>query len=227
MQQAKHALKTWEQRGEMGTVNTQQDALTIALHVLTSAGYGVSYAFNSLKHEVTAGYSMTYGNALATVLKNLVLVYVAPEHLLTSPIVSANLHLIGRAVRDCRAYMAELINHERELIAKHEAGSGNLLSNLVRESDKVKTESLGSCRRGLEEHEIYGNLFLFSVAGHETTANTLCYCIMLLTAHPQYQDWVREELNHVVGNSSQEAWNYEDVYPKLTRCLALMVSQPK
>lgn len=87
-----------------------------------------------------------------------------------------------------------------------------------------ETEDQGSIIRGLSNSEIIGNIFLCNFAGHETTANGLSYCILLLAIHPEVQEWVAEEafyLLHDQGN--RETWDY-NLFPKFKRCLAIMVS---
>ncbi len=66
------------------------------------------------------------------------------------------------------------------------------------------------------------NIFAYNLAGHETTANTVAYALVLLAAHPQYQDWVREEIMQV---QNILAGDYNSSFPRLQRCLAVMVSQ--
>ena len=78
---------------------------------------------------------------------------------------------------------------------------------------------------GLTDDEVLGNLFLYSTAGHDTTSNTLCYAIYLLAIYPELQDWIGEEVDEVVsGHGESGEWDYNIVFPKLQRCLALMVS---
>ena len=80
---------------------------------------------------------------------------------------------------------------------------------------------------GLTDDEVLGNLFLYSTAGHDTTSNTLCYAIYLLAIYSELQDWIGEEVDEVVGGQSGGGggeWDYNAVFPKLQRCLALMVS---
>ncbi|KAH8794078.1 cytochrome P450 [Hyaloscypha finlandica] len=68
-----------------------------------------------------------------------------------------------------------------------------------------------------------GNLFIYNVADHDTTAYTICYAIYMLAAQPDVQNWLGEEIDSVfAGKDGVETWEYEKAIPKLKRCLALM-----
>lgn len=64
-------------------------------------------------------------------------------------------------------------------------------------------------------------VFIFNFAGHDTTAHTLTFATYFLAANPDVQDWVSEEINHVMGKRRPEAWVYSD-FTSLKRCLAVM-----
>ncbi len=77
--------------------------------------------------------------------------------------------------------------------------------------------------RGLTVEEIFGNIFMINVAGHDTTANALAFSVVLLAAYPEVQDWVAEELREMIESSQNETWDYGVLYPKLKRCKAVLV----
>lgn len=78
---------------------------------------------------------------------------------------------------------------------------------------------------GLRDDEILGNIFIYNFAGHETTGNVLSYSIHLLITHPEVQDWIGGEIRHYLDtHKSSSTWTYEELFPKLKRCLAIMVS---
>ncbi|KAL9091685.1 MAG: hypothetical protein Q9165_004761 [Trypethelium subeluteriae] len=92
----------------------------------------------------------------------------------------------------------------------------NLLGALV--------QALQAEEHGLSDDELYGNLFIYNMAGHETTTNTVATSIAYLAAAPQWQDWICEELRAVLGKSSSVGeWDYADVYPQLRRCQAVQL----
>ncbi|WQF83646.1 Putative cytochrome P450 [Colletotrichum destructivum] len=98
-----------------------------------------------------------------------------------------------------------------------------------------KTAAATANKTYLTEDEIAGNLFIFTAAGFDTTANTLAYAVTLLAAHPEWQAWIRAEIDAVLGppgpqddddddDGKGELPDYATAFPKLTRCLAVMVS---
>jgi hypothetical protein len=47
------------------------------------------------------------------------------------------------------------------------------------------------------------------------------YTVTLLAAYPEWQDWIREELQTLPEHPS--TWRYEEIYSKCRRTLAVMV----
>jgi cytochrome P450 len=85
--------------------------------------------------------------------------------------------------------------------------------------------SHGSDKGGLSDQEITGNVFIFTLAGHETTATTIQTALVLLAVHPELQQEIHEELDMIYrGKSEGEALVYESDYPKMRRVMALFVS---
>ena len=210
----------------MGTNQTAEDITTLALHVLTGAGFGISYSFKTGLQTSQPGHSMTYRDALQTILQNGLFVFIFPHRLLTSSFSTKKMRTIGYSILEFKKYMEEMVKREKGLISRRDIGAGNLMSSLVRASEEAnESPGKGSINRGLSEEEIYGNLFFYNLAGHETTANTLSYCILLLAAYPEWQAWLAEEISQVLGGQEGiETWEYQKVFPQLKRCLALMVS---
>lgn len=98
----------------------------------------------------------------------------------------------------------------------------NLMSALIRGSDQSGDNDASS---GLSDEEVAGNLFVFNLAGHDTTANALNFAITLLALEPKWQEWLAQEIDSVV-QEDQSGLKYAAVFPKLQRCLAIMVSFP-
>ena len=219
-------IRAWTEQGANGTKETVADTATLALHVLTSVGFGLSYSFHGGVRDLPKGHRMSYRDALSLCLRNIITFAILPKKFLYLRFLPKKLHDVGVAVKEFQKYMDEMLAHERSMAAKRDTGTGNLIGSLVRASDEAQ-KSAGSTGSslGLTDEEIFGNIFAFNLAGHETTANTLAVSLMLLAANPGCQNWLIEELDHAVADhGNQEIWQYEMAFPKLQRCLAVMVA---
>ncbi|MDX3536980.1 cytochrome P450 [Streptomyces sp. MB09-01] len=66
--------------------------------------------------------------------------------------------------------------------------------------------------------ELRDQVLIFLLAGHETTATSLCFALHLLARHPEEQDRAREEISRVLDGRTPEAADM-DRLPYLTRVL--------
>jgi cytochrome P450 len=219
-------LKSWVAAGKSGISNTRDDTMVLALHVLTAAGFGKSYDFDEASSTVTKGHTMTFGNALHTVLTRFVIVLLTSSLNLSwgpvAKILPRSLTSVQTAIAEFRQYLVEMVAEERASVGKRSDDQDNLMSALLRASDL--RDAQGDGRSTLTEDEIYGNLFIYSFAGHDTTAGTLAYAIALLARDNKIQSWIKEEINFVIGSGQDETWDYEKMFPQLKRCIAIMVS---
>lgn len=224
----------WLPDREDGARSTTEDIRTLALNVLAYAGFQKSYPFTSTAKDGKAHPPSTYRDALSLILKNILVILVLPQAAFQFPLLPSKWKQIGWAVTEFRHYMLDQLADEKRLIAEGKPGSGTLVSNLVRASEaspevagaeKGKTVLNGRAHdfKALTVDEILGNIFLFNFAGHDTTAISLAYGVLLLVAHPESQDWIAEELNFFLDNENNETWRYDAVFPKLKRCLAILV----
>jgi cytochrome P450 len=67
----------------------------------------------------------------------------------------------------------------------------------------------------LTKKEILGNAFIFLFAGHETTANSIHYSIVLLAIHLSKQRHLQADIDSIVGSKPISEWNYYDDMPRL------------
>ena len=228
-------VDSWLQNDQGGLRNTSEDTRTLALHVLAHAGFQKSYPFNSMAKAGAAHNPSTYRDSLSIILRNILVVLVLPPVAFRLPFLSAKWTQIGWAITEFRQYMLDQLADEKQLIAEGKPGSGTLMSNLVRASEvrpeqakrsangSVVVDGKGYELKPLSIDEILGNVFVFNFAGHDTTAISLAYSMLLLVAHPEIQDWIAEELNFYLDSDESETWSYEVVFPRLKRCLAVLV----
>lgn len=216
--QASGMLKKWVKAGKEGVVKTPNDTLTLALHVLTAAGFGKQYEFDAGLAELPDGKTLSYRDALRVVLQNLFTSIIITSTNLPQAIIPKGMKDVKQAITEFKEYMVEMVAEERSLVNQKDEEKDNLMSVLVRAS---AAEAGG--RNGLSNEEIYGNLFIYNLAGHDTTAHTLGYAITLMATDPKLQAWIRDELDFVFSDQEVvEEEDYEKVFPRLKRCLALM-----
>jgi cytochrome P450 len=67
----------------------------------------------------------------------------------------------------------------------------------------------------LTKREILGNAFIFLFAGHETTANSIHYSIVLLAMHLAKQRHLQSDIDSIVGSKPTSQWSYYDDMPRL------------
>jgi len=87
---------------------------------------------------------------------------------------------VGRATSTFKKHIAESIKEEKELIAEGKNHRGNFISAMVRASEgEARTFNASSGRHfhGLTETEIFGNIFVFNFACHDSIAITLTYVL--------------------------------------------------
>lgn len=77
----------------------------------------------------------------------------------------------------------------------------------------------------LSQSEVIGNIFMITLAGSGTTADTMHFAMILLALHPDVQSWVLEELDSVTEEFRGDL-NYTQAFPKLIRIHCVMVGSP-
>ncbi|KAK3938605.1 cytochrome P450 [Diplogelasinospora grovesii] len=210
----------------------------IAINVLGQVGYGEPKPFKpmELPRDPAAAEKSTYVEAISLCAELLVFAALIPSKFMRMSFMPKALQTLAVAVENIPGLTKEMLEQERKRIASSHSGSGsrdNLMSMLVRLSDAGKSGDkqqsglageAGPHGQYLTDDEISGNLFVFTGAGFDTTANTLAYAITLLAAYPQWQEWIQEELDRVLGEQEQtESPDYNTTYPQLARCLAVML----
>ncbi len=228
--QAQGMLEYW--RGKRKIKSVADDTRTFSLHVLASAGFGKRYPFQGHLEASAVNVATSYKESLQLILDNCILLMVLGEKFLSKPWLPSKLKKLHQAVGSFRRYMTEVYEEEKTSIAEGKPQANNLMTSLIRSASQTITEQKGgqdsnheNC--GLTENEIYGNIFVFNFAGHDTTAHTLAFAIVLLATKPLVQDWLHEELRSVLGDASPKACSYTEIFPRLKRCLAILVSRQR
>ncbi|KAI0487071.1 cytochrome P450 [Xylaria cf. heliscus] len=222
-------LQSWSKKEAVKS--TADDVRTLSLHVLSKAGFGKSFKFQAHnEHELNNTNpefdpALNYKESLKIVLDNCVLIMALGKGFLSRPWLPSRLRKVHQACVAFQDHMTSVYKEEKRAFAEGHSSDRNLLSSLIKASNQeASSTDLGfGLSAGLTEAEIYGNMFVFNFAGHDTTAHTLMFAIAYLAANPQVQSWLSEELRVMFGKRTVDEWDYRSDFLKLTRCHAILM----
>ncbi|KAK0634375.1 cytochrome P450 [Bombardia bombarda] len=216
---ASDMLKYWISKPSIDTAAT--DLRTLSLHVLSRAGFGKSFKFESKEDREAQASSLdpaaNYKEALQTILENCVLILGLGTKFIAQPWLPKKLRDVHAAYVSYLAYMTNIYEEEKAACADGQDTESNLMRSMVRASQADAKDG-----GGLTEAEIYGNMFVFNFAGHDTTAHSFTFAMYFLAANPDVQDWLSEEIHRVFGDRPVDQWDYRADFPRLKRCLAIL-----
>ena len=198
---------------------------------MSGAVFGKSYPFRGADEDnsPTKEDSSSYGEALRTILDRCIPLVVLGRKNLSKPWLPKSFRELYQATLVFQEHMTKAYESEKRAMMRNDSLENNLMTSLVRASQAnidQKGSTVGSRQEGLTEEEVYGNVFVFNFAGHDATANSLTIGICLLATRPDIQDWIAEEINAVLGGVESKESSYEAAFPRLPRCLAVVVSDP-
>lgn len=231
LNQTREMVQSWMTSSISGIESFSKDTRNLSLNVLAATGFRRSYKFRT-SSEQGPEETGSYRDALQTVLDNAIFLMLVPPRLLQLPLLPKSWVRIGKAAADFKRYMIHMLDEESSLVGQGKTGSGSLMTSFVRALDthqgelkSIKGGEGQSLQKGLTIDEIFGNIFVINFAGHDTTANTLAFSMLLLAANPEVQEWVSDELLEVT-TGDRENWDYSALFPDLKRCRAVLVGTP-
>jgi cytochrome P450 len=221
-----------ENRAESTTTARTFDMMKkITIHVLSGAGMGVSPPWhNEAAEKPKAGFKMTYIEAVKVIIDAMAGPIILPAWLLLNwpkAFPGAQfLRSLGVGMQEFPVHLKEMLGAERVRAMENPGQRANIMSQLIAASEQPdpKEWSKNLKNRALSEEEMMGNLFVFTAAGFDTTANTLSYALALLARYPQWQEWLIEEIDSIVPTSTDLSdWDYAMIFPRVTRVMAFML----
>ncbi|KAI9151567.1 Phomenoic acid biosynthesis cluster cytochrome P450 monooxygenase [Paramyrothecium foliicola] len=198
--------------------STANDLRTLSLSVLAAAGFGKSFKFQGHdEQKQLADSSSNYKESLQTVLENLILILGLGTNFLSKPWLPVKFRKVHEACVSFQKHMTDVYEAEKQLLQQGQESGSSLMTLLIRASqDEDQSEG------GLTEKEVYGNMFTFNFAGHDTTAHTFTFAMLFLAADPGVQEWLSQEIRAVLGDRPPHEWDYRTSFPRLKRCLSVM-----
>lgn len=199
----------------------------ITINVLSGAGMGTSVEWRDNANEKPSpGFKMTYIEAVKCVIDNVAGPIILPQWFLSNyPSFMPGyktLKALSYAIMEFPIHTRNLLDQERlRTVAAHGEARSNIMSQMLHASEQVDVDKKGI--KALSEDEMLGNLFLFTAAGFDTTANTLAYALVLLSRYPEWQEWLFEEIDNIVPSDSTVDLDYATLFPNAVRVLAFML----
>ncbi len=214
--------------GKAGETNRLFDMMKkITINVLSGAGMGTSVDWkDNVNDEPSPGFKMTYIEAVKHVIQGVAGPIILPQWFLSNyPSFLPGyktLKSLSYAVMEFPIHTRNMLNQERlRTVAAHGETRSNIMSQLLHASEQGDGEQKGV--KALSEEEMLGNLFIFTAAGFDTTANTLAYALVLLSRYPKWQEWVFEEIDSIMPMDSSTDLDYAAIFPKAIRVQACML----
>jgi len=213
------------------------------MNVLARIAYGHNKPFALSPSSTRQSSDISYVDAISLVTEKLIYAAFLPASFLDLPFMPRVSQQLGTALKRLPGLTRDMLNQERwksasatsditQTTERPNNSSGTIMKTLVRlsdqEKDRAEIPTPGSLdkitKTFLTEEEIAGNLFVFTAAGFDTTANTMSYAVTLLAVYPEWQVWIQAEIDSVFGAPEMSPTDYATAFPKLVRCLAVMVS---
>lgn len=186
----------------------EESAKTEACHQESEEGIKAQFGANP-----GPGHSMSYREAISTLLENIVWTQVLPPHILSRTPIKI-FREVGNAVVEWGKYMDELYDAKAREVASGHSGQGmDLFGALIRGSGILNEDSDSSFK--LQKSDLLGNAFVMMIAGHETTANALHFSLLLLAMNWGSQKHLQEDLDKALQGKPIEEWTYEEEIPHL------------
>ncbi|KAH9870199.1 hypothetical protein J1614_007122, partial [Plenodomus biglobosus] len=228
--QTQQMTEYYTQTSEGMVIDAVEDTRKLYLHVFTGVCFGVKYDFMAPAEQyIPEGHRRSYKDCLHTTLKDLLILRLVPNWAFRLPALPQRIIDFRQASNELLQYLNEMVSSAEKQFRDNtmDAKANNLLNYMVWKSEEMRVEQGDASPRDrlyLTGAEVRGNLFTYSLGGHESAAHTLTFALYLLAASPQIQHWLLEELDAVLGPESDllSPETFPRAFPRLTRSLAIM-----
>ncbi|CZT44691.1 related to cytochrome P450 3A7 [Rhynchosporium secalis] len=215
---AQTMVASWVGTGKSNTTSqVAPDTMRLSLEIIGRAGLGQQMVWDEVDdtQDLPIGHTMSFSSSFQFIASN-ILALVSIKALPPRLAKILPIHFVQNALQaydNWGKYMEEMIVSKRRGIQDStQRSTGNLISQLVQGEPASKKIPLSDC-------EIMGNIFVFTVAGHETSASSLHMAIMLLALHPTVQKELQKDLDRIFSGRQPSEWSLEKDLPKLAESM--------
>ncbi|ESK89553.1 cytochrome p450 [Moniliophthora roreri MCA 2997] len=188
--------------------NFLMPCLQFGLRVIAAAGFGKRLGWEK-EYLVPPGHQLSFEETFKIVSSDIFIKVLVPNWL---PNVTERIRKVRLAFNELKMYMQDIIDDAR--VSRAALEKDDLFSNLLKANELADGEK----ERKLDDSELIGNIFIFLLAGHETSSHTLCFAFALLALYEDEQEKLYEDIMSVCPDGIP---TYDDM-PKLTRSMAVI-----
>ncbi|KAI0716473.1 cytochrome P450 [Earliella scabrosa] len=199
----------WGDKDVVEVDHIMEVTVPITLLVIGVAGFGRRISWNE-DSIAPPGHTLTFKEALHEVSHRLFLQVLFPDWLLRNG--NAQMRYFSRAYKELDLYLKEMVHARRSATVKEERY--DLFSTLL-----DANEDEGDSEAKLSDSAVLGNIFIFLVAGYETTAHTLAYAFILLALYQEEQEAFYQNIKSVLPSNRTPTY---DEFSSLSYSLAVM-----
>ncbi|KAH7327324.1 cytochrome P450 [Rhexocercosporidium sp. MPI-PUGE-AT-0058] len=207
-------VATWAGTGKSRTTTqVAPDTMRLSLEIIGRAGLGqqMDWDEGDDSQALPLGHTMSFSSSFQFIALNilaLVTVMALPS-LLARMLPIKFVRKAYQAYDNWGKYMEEMMESKKRGIRDStQRSAGDLIGQLLQQDTENGLTPLS-------DSEIMGNIFVFIVAGHETSASSIHMTIMLLALYPSVQKELQKDLARILGGRSPSEWDYEKDFPKL------------
>ncbi|KAG4416010.1 hypothetical protein IFR04_010835 [Cadophora malorum] len=195
------------------TTQVAPDTMRLSLEIIGRAGLGqqMDWDDGNDSQALPMGHTMSFSSSFQFIAHNilaLVTIMALPSWFARMLPVKF-VQKAYQAYDNWGRYMEEMIESKKRGIRDStQRSAGDLIGQLLQSDVEKKMTPL-------TDSEIKGNLFVFIVAGHETSASSLHMAITLLALHPSVQKELQKDLAQILNGRPPLEWDYEKDFPRL------------
>ncbi|KAI5116138.1 hypothetical protein M0805_006319 [Coniferiporia weirii] len=201
----------WRNVGETLATDVNKITHKLALFLISIVGFGIPMSWSEPSRDENGKLSVQ--EMIFQVADNIVERTVIPRWAYFLGI--KKLTEIDEAYTRFEEFMQERISEREAELKKVRAMEGASESSVgggIKDVFGLLVNArLSGGKLSLSDEEIIGNCFVFTFAGHETTANTLAATLALLAIYPDEQEWVYQSIKDVLGDREPTFEDFDDL----------------
>ncbi|KAH8101152.1 cytochrome P450 [Cristinia sonorae] len=188
------------ERREVGVEHAMEVAMPLALFTIGSAGFGRRMSWTE-EFTPSSKTRLSFKDTLHYVSEGFMTKIIVPRWAVSF---HKSFSQVSLAYDELKRYMYEMIEQRRTAVTKEERY--DLLSSLLDANDN---EVSPNGEPALTDEELLSNIYIFLIAGHETTAHTLCFAWGLLALYQDEQERAYQEIKNAIPDDRNPS--YQDI----------------